>query len=181
MIAIMLTELYQMLAKYVVQTVSLSEGEYLFHRDDLVRSVYLVEEGQLALVRAQEDGRDVLLNRACTGAIVAEASLYSDTYHCSCICEAPSRLLRLPLSAARAHLSMTPAASKLWAGYLAAELQNTRFLCELLTRNKVSDRLQGWIEWHGELPPKGNWKMLAAELGVSPEALYREIKAQGLG
>lgn len=180
MILIMLMDLYQTLAKLAVQTVVLSTGEYLFHRDDAVRSVFLVEDGQMALIREQEDGGTVLLNRAYSGTIIAEASLYSDKYHCSCLCEMPSRLLRLPLTATRINLSVSPKTSKMWAAYLAAELQNTRFRCELLTRNKVSDRLLGWIEWHGKLPPKGNWKALATEIGVTPEALYREIKKQGL-
>jgi hypothetical protein len=39
----------------------------------------------------------------------------------------------------------------------------------------VAARLDAWIEWNGELPPKGEWISLAAELAVSPEALYREI------
>ena len=37
-----------------------------------------------------------------------------------------------------------------------------------------------WIGIHkrvrnGEMPPKGEWVGLAAELGVTPEALYREM------
>jgi hypothetical protein len=36
--------------------------------------------------------------------------------------------------------------------------------------------LDGWLNWHGgELPPKGEWKALAEQLSISPEALYREI------
>jgi hypothetical protein len=37
-------------------------------------------------------------------------------------------------------------------------------------------RLEAWLAWNdGVLPTKGAWKHLAEELGVSPEALYREI------
>jgi hypothetical protein len=36
-------------------------------------------------------------------------------------------------------------------------------------------RLDGWMAWRGSLPRKGEWIGLAAQLGVSPEAVYREI------
>jgi len=39
----------------------------------------------------------------------------------------------------------------------------------------VAERLGARLDWRGQLPPKGKWVELAAELGVSPEALYREI------
>jgi hypothetical protein len=39
----------------------------------------------------------------------------------------------------------------------------------------LAPRLDTWLDWRGALPPKGDWLRLAAELGVSPEALYREI------
>jgi CRP-like cAMP-binding protein len=58
---------------------------------------------------------------------------------------------------------------------LAHELQNARFQAEVLSMKTVAARLDGWIAWRGSLPPKGKWIGLAAELGVSPEALYREI------
>ncbi|SFI57623.1 hypothetical protein SAMN05216525_110176 [Bradyrhizobium sp. Gha] len=51
-------------------------------------------------------------------------------------------------------------------------LQHSRFQLSMKT---VAARLDAWIEWNGKLPPKGEWVSLAAELAVSPEALYREI------
>ena len=40
----------------------------------------------------------------------------------------------------------------------------------------VFERLDDWLDWNdGNLPPKGRWKSLAAELGVTPEALYRTL------
>jgi hypothetical protein len=45
-----------------------------------------------------------------------------------------------------------------------------------LSLKTVAERLEGWLIWRGGgLPPKGAWKDIAAEIGVSPEALYREL------
>ena len=47
---------------------------------------------------------------------------------------------------------------------------------ETLVRRTVADRLEGWLTLHDRhWPPKGEWNRLAAEIGVMPEALYREI------
>ncbi len=41
---------------------------------------------------------------------------------------------------------------------------------------KVSERLDAWLDWRsGDFPARGEWKEIAAEIGVSPEALYREL------
>ncbi|MGB7306132.1 MAG: hypothetical protein WBD13_17785 [Burkholderiaceae bacterium] len=41
---------------------------------------------------------------------------------------------------------------------------------------KVSERVDAWLDWlDGEFPPKGQWKSIAAQIGVSAESLYREL------
>jgi len=179
MIMIMFSELFQSLAENATHSVTVRQGGYLFHVEDPVSSLFLVEAGQLALVRDQQDGSTILLNRTQSGAIVAEASIYSDRYHCACIGEKTSRLLCLPIAGVRKLLTDDRNIAQLWAAYLATELQKTRSRCEILSRNKVCERLNGWQAWNGALPPRGRWKSLAAEIGVSPEALYREIKRRG--
>jgi len=42
-------------------------------------------------------------------------------------------------------------------------------------RQKGVARLDAWLAWHGDLPSKGDWARLVDEIGVSPEALYREM------
>ncbi len=178
MIVIMFSDLFQSLAKYAAHSITVRQGGYLFHVEDPVSALFLVEAGELALVRDQQNGSTIVLNRVQSGAIVAEASIYSDRYHCACLGEKTSRLLCLPITGIRKHLADDRDISRAWAAYLATELQKTRARCEILSRNKVRERLAGWQAWNGPLPPKGRWKTLAAEIGVSPEALYREIKRQ---
>ena len=44
--------------------------------------MHFVRRGAIHLVRTQEDGAALILQRARAGAILAEASVYSDRYHC---------------------------------------------------------------------------------------------------
>jgi hypothetical protein len=38
-----------------------------------------------------------------------------------------------------------------------------------------ADRLDAWLEEGNRTPERGRWQEVAAELGVSREALYREL------
>lgn len=59
---------------------------------------------------------------------------------------------------------------------LGRELQSARLQAEILSLRTVAQRLDAWMAWkEGVFPGKGEWKSLASQLGVSPEALYREI------
>ncbi len=62
------------------------------------------------------------------------------------------------------------------ARHLAREAQAARLRSELLSLRRLADRLDGWLALNdGMLPPKGRWSTIAADLGVTPEALYREL------
>jgi CRP/FNR family transcriptional regulator, dissimilatory nitrate respiration regulator len=54
-------------------------------------------------------------------------------------------------------------------------VQSARLRAEVLALKTVTARLDAWIAWNGPLPGKGKWMTIAGEIGVSPEALYREI------
>lgn len=151
-------------------------GEYIFHRDDEVRSLHLVEAGVVQLLRHQAGGAPLMLQRAATGAILAEASIFSSRYHCDAVATAPTRLLIVRKSAVRDRLAHNAGFAETWLRHLAHEVQSARLRSEILSLRTVSERLEAWLAGQdGRLPEKGSWKSLSAEIGVSPEALYREI------
>ena len=171
----MSVDVFHALAAQSTESRGALKGDYLFHRGDPVQRLFLLQDASALLVRDGHDGELLILHRATGPAVFAEASLYSQTYHCDGICTAPGHVISLPVAKARGVLESTPELAHAWQHFLASELQAARTRSELLTRKTVAARLRGWIDWHGHLPGKGNWKTLAGELGVSPEALYREI------
>jgi CRP-like cAMP-binding protein len=151
-------------------------GQPLFHRGDRVEQMHFVLTGAIHLVRHQRDGSVLILQRAAPGSILAEASLYSDTYHCDAVASGPAGTRAYAKPGLKKLLAKSPGFSDVWASYLAQELQRTRLRAEILSLKTVAQRLDAWIAWRGAgLPEKGEWKLLASEIGVSPEALYREI------
>ncbi len=150
-------------------------GASVFHLDDPVRVVHFVRRGAIHLVRRQEDGAALILQRARAGSILAEASVYSDRYHCDGVAESYAATWAVARKDLRRRLEANPEFSRVWARHLALEVQRARLHAEILSLKTVAARLRAWIFWNGALPEKGQRRRIADEIGVSPEALYREL------
>ena len=154
----------------------LTQGSHLFHQGDRVKQIFIVEKGLVELARHQIDGTSIVLQRASCKSVLAEASVYSDTYHCDAVATLSTSIYELAKSSLLKRLREDDNFSYLWAARLAREVQNSRFRSEILSRKTVAARLDGWLAWQGnKLPGKGQWKSIAAQIGISPEALYREL------
>lgn len=152
-----------------------SAGAALFHRGDNVVGLHIMREGTAHLIRHQNDGAALILQRARPGAVLAEASLYSAQYHCDARAETRVRTgMVLKPDLLRA-LETDAAVASAWASHLAHEVQRARLLSEILSLKTVKARLEAWIAWNGALPPRGQWHVIATEIGVTAEAFYREI------
>jgi len=175
MIAIMFDDLEPFLQDLARRELDFDPNEVVFRQGDLVRQLFFVTAGAVHLVRHQASGAALVLQRAGTGAILAEASLYSETYHCDAVAVTNSHLWAVSKPALLARMAQRPELAAALTRRFARELQHARFHAELLSMKTVAARLDAWLGWHGTLPPKGEWMRLSDELGVSPEALYREI------
>jgi len=171
----MSVDLVDLLTSSGGRTRTLDAGENLFHLGEPVLSFFVVLEGEVHLVRHQEHGGVIILQRAGPGEVLAEASLFSDRYHCDAVTEKGAMVRIIPKRELRERLRKEPDFAEAWAAHLAREIQNTRLRSEILSLKTVASRLDAWLAWHGELPPKGEWAQLADGIGVSPEALYREM------
>ena len=154
----------------------LVQGSYLFHQSDPVEAIFVVDEGSVEVIRHQRDGGSIVLQRASARAIVAEASLYSESYHCDAVVTLPTVVFEWSKGILIKRLEEDKGFANLWAAHLAREVQSARGQIEILSQKTVAERLDGWLAWQGNnLPSKGGWKEVARQIGVSPEALYREL------
>lgn len=175
----MIVIMFAALATFPGRDKALAEGAHLFHRGDRVRHMILVLSGEVRLVRHQPDGRVVILQRAKARSVAAEASLFSNAYHCDGIAVGQTSVRLIDRSLVRRRFEADPGFASLWVGHLASEIRDARLRSEILSLKRVGERLDAWLAWHEALPAKGDWKNVAAEIGVSPEALYREIARRG--
>lgn len=156
-------------------TRSFRKGQYLFHRDDRVKSMFLIQDGAAQLVRHHPNGTAVVLQRATAGSILAEASLFTSKYHCDAIAASQVMACLISRTAMQQLFFTNQDFAKAWATHLASEIRSARFRSEILTLKTVAERLDAWLADKGQMPEKGNWKAIAQEIGTSSEALYREI------
>jgi CRP-like cAMP-binding protein len=139
-----------------------------------------VVEGEVQLTRTDETGKSLILQRASAGSILAEASIFSDVYHCDAIASAPSKAFAVAKPLLRQRLSTDAALAEAWAAYLARQVQQARFRCEILALRTVAERLDMWLSWQDDARASRTWLSVAREIGVSPEALYRELAKRRL-
>jgi len=176
MIKIMSLPLFDHFENIPHRSRALRQGALLFDRDDPVREVLRVDCGEIQLRRRQIDGAEFILQRAFAGALLAEASVNSATYHCAAVAVTDARVTAWPRQPVQDMLAGNPAAAAAYAEYLAREVRVARLRAEIASLRRVSERLDAWLTWHdGILPPKGQWHTVAQEINSSPAALYREL------
>lgn len=152
-------------------------NKVLFRQGDEVRFMYVVRSGCVHLVRWGENGSSAVMQRAEAPAALAESSIFSPAYHCDAVCVSDSVVARADVAGVRKALDEEPDLLRKLTRHLAREVQRTRSRLELLTRRTVAERLDGWLALNdGDLPGRGQWRRVAEDIGVSPEAFYRELQ-----
>jgi CRP-like cAMP-binding protein len=176
MIAIMSAELIDYFSRLPSRRRTLEPGQYLFHRGDPILRLHWLEVGTVHLQRFTADGGAVVMQRATSGAVIAEASIFAKHYHCDAISVGPAIVRHFDVREVRALVEREPAFTASLARYLAEEVMRMRSRSEIVSLRTVGARLDAWLALHDDrLPPSGKRVDLARELSVSPEALYREL------
>lgn len=173
MIAIMSDPIIALFAEG--RSVALGAGQTLFRAEEPVRDVFMVQSGRVQLLRHTVEGARLVLQDAGARAVLAEASAYAQSYHCDAIAATTARLAALPRERFIAGMAADHTAAAAWAGTLARSVQSARFRAEIRALPKLADRLDAWLTETGAMPERGRWQDVAAELGVTREALYREL------
>jgi len=134
--------------------------------------MYYLVQGRVRLVRHTENGQAITLFDAKSGDFLAEASLFSRDYHCDCIADENSALVRLRKSDCLELLARDQTASMEYIERLSKQLMYYRRRIELISIKPAKERVwaavcDGWLE--------GNISSFASTLDLTPEATYRAL------
>jgi len=161
------------------QRLSLQKGETVFVTDDPTRGLFLVETGQVRLVRHATDGGMVTLHVAGAGDMFAEASLFAERYHCDAIADQSTVLLAFDKARVLAALRSDPIHGLRWIEHLSKQVQALRAQATRLSLKTAEDRVLSYLRMRctdgSILMIDRPWKVIASELGLSHEALYRTL------
>lgn len=169
----------------VCATSRVQRGERLFRPRAKPRLLFYVAHGEVVLQRLASRGELLVLQRVRQG-FVAEASLHASHYHCEALVTSAAELVAIPIDPLKQALATQPGFAISWIAMLNQELRRLRAQCERLALKGVAERLLHLIETEGQggsLALEAGLKSVAAELGVSHEALYRSVatlERQGL-
>jgi CRP-like cAMP-binding protein len=159
----------------------LAAGETLFKQGDRAAAIYKVEGGRLRLVRRTVDDHLVILHTARRGEFFAEASLFAEAYHCDAVAAAPARVRVYPKASVMAALRSDPALAESFMARLAHQLQELRARMELRNIRSARERVLQYLRLRAgrgrSIAIEGQLQDMAAEVGVTREALYRTLAA----
>jgi len=119
----------------------LEAGTHLFHQGGPIKTLYQVTQGEVQLIRHEEGGAALVLQRAGPGDILAEASIYATAYHCDAIAHTKAGARGIPCKSFLERIRDNPDLAEAWATRLAREIQATRLRSEILSLRTVADRL----------------------------------------
>jgi CRP-like cAMP-binding protein len=162
----------------------LPKGAHVFRQGDRARAVFFVVEGEVQLRRAGRRGEGIVLHRARAGEYFAEASPWSERYHCDALAVRPVRLAEIPAGHFRRALRDDPELAARWVALLSRLLQGARARAERTALTGAEERIRHYLETNGsgarrEVTLSGALKDLAAELGIAHETLYRALARMG--
>ncbi len=151
-------------------------GDMLFRRGDKVFGIFYVAAGRLRMQRVTPDGGTVTLHVARPGEMFAEASLFAERYQCDVVVETDSEVWLYPKKELMQRLRDDPETLLAFAAGLARSLHGLRQRYELKQIRSAPERvLRLRCDEAGVYRAAGSLKDMAAELGLTHEALYRAL------
>jgi CRP-like cAMP-binding protein len=167
---------------------TLAAGDKLFQAGDRAVAIYRVEIGRLRLIRRTADDRLVVLHTARAGELFAEASLFSDAYHCDAVAVVSSRVRVHPKAALLAAFRTDRGLAEAFMARLAHQVQDLRARLELRNIRSARERVLQYLWQRAETDRRsvaieGPYQDIAAEIGLTREALYRtlaRLEAEGV-
>lgn len=160
----------------------LKAGEALFRLGDKATGFYEVVSGRVRLVRVDRVGRETVLHIAGPAETLAEASLFSGQYHCDAVASSDATVRVYPKRQVVSVFEKDPKALRTFTAMLAHQVMSLRTRLQQRNIRSARERVRQFlalnigpdgrsVELHGTL------KDLAAEIGLTHEALYRALAA----
>ena len=150
-----------------------AQVDHVFRQGDPTMGISFVKSGNVCLTRVTESGNAVTIHNARAGDLFAEASIYSDHYHCDAVCSAPSDVVRISKQAILLRLREDTAFSEGITKRLAIQIQDYRQLLTLHAIKSANERVLLAVAL-GKL--NGSVTQFASQIGLTKEACYRALK-----
>ena len=151
-----------------------SERDLIFRMGDRSDGIFHLLDGEVHMTRVTESGDSITIHRAFSGESFAEASLFSDSYHCYAVAVRPCKTVKIDRLKILNQIETDPVFATNLTAHLARQVQNYRRILELRAIRSAEDRVyagivEGWFQ--------STVLAFAGQLGLTHEATYRALTA----
>lgn len=162
------------------KSVTFSKGDRVFIQGSEVDKIYLITSGRVKLVRENLEGNSIVIHTAYAGESFAEASLFSNEYHCYCVVDCDCELLSYSKKDVLEFLQHQPSLMMTLIENLTGQIRDLRLLGEIKSIYSAQDRIMAFLHFKAN---KGIFYYaysltdLAQKIGLAQETLYRNLKS----
>lgn len=153
--------------------IDMQKGDVLFRQNQTTSGLYRVVSGCVTLQRIGLGGEALTLHRAVSGGLFAEASVFSETYHCDAICAEAGSVTKIAKADVKATMQSNPAFSEGFTRLLAIQVQQYRAHIELRAIPSAKGRILAAVQ-AGYFD--ATVTELATRINLSHEACYRALR-----
>ena len=152
---------------------SIRSGEALFLQGDATKGLFYLFTGAIDLTRATSSGHNIVIHRANAGEMFAEASLFTNQYHCTAVATRDSEVIECRRDVVKSLLQNDLEFTRDVVSKFATQIQEGRRRIELLSIRSADERILSAIN-SGLLVD--DISKLADLLGLAQETVYRALK-----
>ena len=154
-------------------------GHVLFRRGERPQQMYTVVEGSVTLQRQSLAGEWITLCQPRAGQTLGESTLVAPVYRYDAVCKTRCRVQCLPIEAMRQAIDDDPEVRWAWIERVTRQSDERSMRAYRQGLKSIRERLRHLLMHRGDAEQAMSWQayqsQLALELGVSREALCREL------
>lgn len=170
----MIDEIFESLPDTAIRVLPMSAGDVLFRQAEPTTGLFRVRLGCITLRRTTAAGDTLTLHRATAKELFAEASVFSDAYHCDAICTAEGEVQHICKFATLDQLAKNQAFALAFSALLARQVQSYRLLLEITAIRSAKERVLAAVS-AGYL--ESAVTEFATRIHLTHEACYRALRA----
>jgi CRP/FNR family transcriptional regulator, dissimilatory nitrate respiration regulator len=157
----------------------LAPSQVLYRQGDRARAVFVLETGQVKIVRRNPEGKIILIRIVTPGESFGTGALLSEFYGNEAIAEVPSQIHVYPKQSLFEALKQRPDLAESFIGSLAEQIHMLEDRLELRSIPSARERVIRYLRTHSHGKASVNFdtplKNIAIDLGLSREVLYRTL------
>lgn len=168
----MLPPPFQLLADATVQRLDPVDGEVLFREGEPTNGIYISVDAEVHLVRVGPSGEPITIHRSTAGNSFAEASVFTERFHCDAVVRVSGQVIRIPRATVLAGFQ-NPDFALAYNRLMSRQVQSYRQLLETVSIKSAKERVYAAMV-AGLL--KGSVMAFSSRIALTHEATYRALR-----